>query len=208
MLAEGKREMFDFLRGRLENKETDNIVVEAQGVGYRISIPLSTYEKLPSPGTEVKIYTWVSASMYGKGNALYGFLTPQEREVFLILRSISKIGAKGALEILSKISKSFADFRKAIIARDAQVLTGLFSLTRKTADKLILGMKDKIEILSFAGKERFAARNEQEIADAISGLIALGYKVSQAKEAVNSVCETIDKDIRAEEIIKQALKYL
>jgi Holliday junction DNA helicase RuvA len=200
--------MFDFLRGRLENKETDHIVVEAQGVGYKISIPLSTYEKLPSPGTEVKIYTWISASMYGKGNALYGFLTPQEREVFLILRSISKIGARGALEILSKISKSFADFRKAIVTRNTQVLTGLFGLTRKTADKLVLGLKDKIEILSFAGKERFVARDEQEITDAISGLVALGYKVSQAKEAVNSVCETIDKDAQAEEIIKRALKYL
>ncbi len=200
--------MFDFLRGRLENKETDHIVVEAQGVGYKISIPLSTYEKLPAPGAEVKIYTWVSASMYGKGNALYGFLTLEEREVFLILRSISKIGARGALEILSKISKSFADFRKAIIARDTQVLTGLFSLTRKTAEKLVIGLKDKIEVLSFAGRERFAGRNEQEIADAISGLIALGYKVSQAKEAVNSVSETMDKDAGAEEIIKQALKYL
>ena len=200
--------MFDFLRGRLEDKETDRIVVEAQGVGYKISIPLSTYEKLPSIGTEVKIYTWISASMYGKGNALYGFLTPEEREVFLILRSISKIGARGALEILSKISKSFPDFRKAVISRDTQVLTGIFSLTKKTAEKLIIGLKDKIEVLSFAGKERFAARNEQEIADAISGLVALGYRVSQAKEAVNSVCETMDEDARAEEIIKQALKYL
>jgi Holliday junction DNA helicase RuvA len=200
--------MFDFLRGKLESKETDHIVVEAQGVGYKISIPFSTYEKLPPAGTEVKIYTWMSTSMYGKGNALYGFLTPEEREVFLILRSISKIGAKGALEILSKISRSFPDFRKAIMVRDIQILTGIFSLTRKTAEKLILGLKDKIEVLSFAGKERFAIRNEQEIADAISGLVALGYKVSQAKEAVNSVCETMDKDARAEEIIKQALRYL
>ena len=200
--------MFDFLRGKLEDKETDRIVVEAQGVGYKISIPLSTYEKLPPEGTEVKIYTWMSASMYGKGSALYGFLTPEEREVFLILRSISKIGAKGALEILSKISKSFPDFRKAVIAGDMQVLTGIFGLTKKTTERLIMGLKDKIEILSFAGKERFIARNEQEIADAISGLVALGYRVSQAREAVNSVCETLGQDARAEEIIKQALKYL
>ncbi|MFQ5866372.1 MAG: Holliday junction branch migration protein RuvA [bacterium] len=200
--------MFDFLRGKLEDKETDRIVVEAQGVGYKISIPLSTYEKLPPEGTEVKIYTWMSASMYGKGSALYGFLTPEEREVFLILRSISKIGAKGALEILSKISKSFPDFRKAVIAGDMQVLTGIFALTKKTTERLIMGLKDKIEILSFAGKERFIARNEQEIADAISGLVALGYRVSQAREAVNSVCETLGQDARAEEIIKQALKYL
>jgi len=200
--------MFDFLRGKLEDKGTDRIVVEAQGVGYKISISLSTYEKLPPPGTEVKVYTWMSASMYGKGSALYGFLTPEEREVFLILRSISKIGAKGALEILSKISRSFPDFRKAVIMRDMQVLTGIFALTKKTAERLILGLKDKIEVLSFAGKERFAARNEQEIADAISGLVSLGYKVSEAKEAVDSVCETMDKDARAEQIIKQALKYL
>jgi len=200
--------MFDFLRGTLEDKETDRIVVEAQGVGYRISIPLSTYEKLPPQGAEVKIYTWMSASMYGQGSALYGFLTPEEREVFLILRSISKIGAKGALEILSKISKSFPDFRKAVMVKDVQALTGIFGLTKKTAEKLILGLKDKIEVLSFAGRERFAIGNEQEIADAISGLVALGYKVSQAKQAVNSVCETVDKDARAEEIIKQALRYL
>jgi Holliday junction DNA helicase RuvA len=200
--------MFDFLRGKLEDKETDRIVVEAQGVGYKISIPLSTYEKLPPPGTEVKIYTWMSASMYGKGSALYGFLSPEEREVFLILRSISKIGAKGALEILSKISRSFPDFRKAVIMRDMQVLTRIFALTKKTAERLILGLRDKIEVLSFAGKERFAARNEQEIADAISGLVSLGYKVSQAKEAVDSVSEAMDKDARAEQIIKQALKYL
>ena len=200
--------MFDFLRGRLEEKETDSIVVEAQGVGYKVSIPLSTYEKLPPEGTEVKIYTWMSSSLYGKGSTLYGFLTPEEREVFLILRSISKIGAKGALEILSKISKSFSEFRRAIIARDMQGLTGIFALTKKTAEKLLIGLKDKIEVLSFAGKEKLAARNEQEIADAISGLVALGYRLTQAKEAVNSVCETVGEDARAEEIIKQALRYL
>jgi len=200
--------MFDFLRGILEEKETDCIVVEAQGIGYKISIPLSTYEKLPSPGTEVKVYTWMSASIYGKGSALYGFLTLEEREVFLILRGISKTGAKGALEILSKISKSFSDFRKAIMNRDMQVLTGIFSLTKKTAERLILGLKDKIEVLPFAERERFVARNEQEIADAISGLVALGYRVSQAKEAVKSVCETLDKNARAEEIIREALRYL
>ncbi len=198
--------MISFIRGIVEDKGIGSVTVEVNGIGYHVLIPLSTYEKL-SEG-EIKLYVWESTGMYGGTTVLYGFLTHQEKEIFHLLRSVSKIGAKGALEILSKISKSLPDFKKAVLEKDTKILTNIFGITKKTAEKLVVGLKDKIKEISFEGEQKFRVKEIQEITDAVSGLVSLGYKKSQAKEAVNSACETLEGKLSTETLIKQALRYL
>lgn len=201
--------MISFIRGTLENKGTGSVIVEVNGIGYHVLVPSSTYEKLPLlEGDEVKLYIWESTGMYGGTTVLYGFLSQQEKEIFHLLRSVSKIGAKGALEILSKISKSLPDFKNAVLEKDTKVLIKIFGITKKTAEKLVVGLKDKIKEVSFKGEQKFRVEEINEITDAITGLVALGYKKSQAKEAVNSACETLKDKLTTEGLIKQALRYL
>lgn len=199
--------MIAFLQGKLEKKTQDHVLIDVNGIGYQVCIPLSSYEKLPRVGEEVKLYTWMSTGLYG-GNTLYAFLTTEEKEIFLLLNSISKIGSKEALKILSKISLSLSDFKRAIIEKDLQILTTIFGLTKKTSERLILGLRDKIKTLEIKSKDLSAFKDKQCISDAISALVALGYKTNEAKEATNIALENLGKEMSVEEIVKHALKYL
>ena len=200
--------MISFIRGILEDKGLNSVIVEAAGIGYQVLVPASTHEKLPSIGETLKIYVWESTSMYGGNTALYGFLTQEERDIFLLLRSVSTIGPKGALDILSKISKSLPDFKQAILEKDTKILIKIFGLTKKTAEKLVVGLKDKVENISFKGEQKFALKELNEITDAVAALETLGYKKSQAKQAVNSACEVLKGKFSTEDLVKQALRYL
>ncbi len=199
--------MIAFLRGNLERKTEEFIYLGVNGVGYQVYIPSFTYEKLPGIGEEIKLYTWMSTSMYG-GNTLYGFLSMEEKEIFLLLNSISKIGPKDAIKVLSKISSALSDFKKAIIEKDLRVLTTFFGLTKKKAERIILGLKDKITGLEIKTSDRFVFKDHQCIADAISALVSLGYRTKEAKDAVNVVMENLGEETEVEKIIKYALKYL
>lgn len=201
--------MICYIHGNLISKNIDKVVIEAAGLGYEVNIPSSTFEKLPLINMPVKLFLCESTGMYGSGTTLYGFFTAEEKEVFLLLKSISKIGAKGALEILSKISKSFSLFNKAIRDRDVKTLVGIFNLTRKTADKLILGLKDKIRQISGVTqeKERSDLHDMQEINDAVAGLMALGFSQGKAREAVEQIAQE-NPDSHVAELIKHSLKIM
>ena len=107
--------MISYLKGTLESKSEKSIELDVGGVGYSISVPTSTLSKLPTTGSRMKVYICESTAMYGGETSYYGFLTVEERDVFNLLKSVSKIGAKAALDILSKVSKSLPDFKDAII---------------------------------------------------------------------------------------------
>jgi holliday junction DNA helicase RuvA len=201
--------MIYHIHGNLITRNIDKVVIEAAGLGYEVNIPASTFEKLPLVNMTVKLYICESTGMYGSGTTLYGFLTTEEKEVFLLLKSISKIGAKGALEILTKVSKSFPLFNKAIRERDVKTLVGVFSLTKKTADKLILGLKDKISQLSGATpeKEKSDLRDMQESNDAVAGLMAMGFSQGKAREAVDQAVQDLPGS-QVAELIKHSLKIL
>ncbi len=199
--------MIAFLRGKLEKKTEEFIWLEVKDIGFQLYISSFTYEKLPDIGEELKLYTWMSTAMYG-GSTFYGFLTTQEKEIFLLLNSISKIGPKDSLKILSKISSSLADFKKAIIEKDLRVLTTFFGLTKKKAERIILGLKDKITALEIESPYRFIFKDKQCMMDAVSALLSLGYKNREAEEAVNMAIESLGKEEKVEKIIKHALKYL
>jgi holliday junction DNA helicase RuvA len=201
--------MISYIAGTLMEKAIDRVVIEAGGLGYEINIPASTLGKLPSLGTQVKLYVSESTGMYSSSTSLYGFYSLEEKAVFLLLKSISKIGAKGALEILSKASKSFHTFNKAIRERDAKTLVGVFNLTKKTADKLILGLKDKVAEIAGSEPEQEKSRlkNLQDVNDAVAGLMALGFSQNKSREAVEQATQDLET-YQTAELIKHSLKIL
>jgi Holliday junction DNA helicase RuvA len=203
--------MIHHLRGLLDSKSMDAVILDVGGVGYEVSVPLSTGEKLPSIGSEVKLHIVESVAMYGGSTTLYGFLSDEERAFFLLLKDeVPGAGAKKALDYLDKVSKSLPDFRRCIMAKDIESLTGIFGFTKKTADKLTAALKDKIGDINLAGKEKWTPVPSTAVSsDAIAGLVALGYRESQARQAVEKALGGIEEGtLPVEEAIRRSLKFL
>lgn len=200
--------MIAMLTGQLTSKRTDEIIIEvAGGVGYRVVIPLSTFYSLPDDGVvKLHIHTHVREDAL----LLYGFLTPDERALFILLLSVAGVGPKLALNILSHTSPR--DLRHAIAGSDLKRLATLPGIGKKSAERLVLELKEKIEKLDLSGdsldKGQSPAvrppQNQQD--DALSALLNLGYKETQARQALSSI--TITPDTPLEEILKSALKSL
>ncbi|MDR3253368.1 MAG: Holliday junction branch migration protein RuvA [Endomicrobium sp.] len=206
--------MIDYLYGILNLKASDGIIIEVNNIGYAISVPFSTFSKLPEIGNPVKIYIVEAvAGMYGGIIYLYGFLTREERDMYLLIKDeVPGTGAKKAMEYTDKISKSFADFKVAVISKNSSMLNGIFGFTKKTADKLIAALKDKISKVNVSGEEKWSdidikISKNTVIAEAIEALIALGYKEQQAITAVTSSYD-INNNITLENLIKKSLQYL
>lgn len=202
--------MLDYISGILESKSKDSITVDVSGIGYEAIIALSIFSKLPEIGDQVKIYVVESVSgMYGGVICLYGFLTKEERYMYLLIKDeVPGIGAKKAMEYMDKISKSFADFKTAVISKNPSMLHAVFGFTKKTADKIIAALKDKIIDVEVSGKEKWTNVNLTEnklILEAIEGLTALGYKEQQARTAVNKIYEQ-NKNITLENLITKSLQ--
>jgi Holliday junction DNA helicase RuvA len=203
--------MLDYISGILEFKSTNSITIDVNSIGYEVAIALSSFSKLPEIGSQVKIYVVESVSgMYGGVIYLYGFLTKEEREMYLLIKDeVPGTGAKKAMEYIDKISKSFADFKTAVISKNPTMLNAVFGFTKKTADKLISALKDKIVGIEVSGKEKFdinVTENEL-ISEAIEGLISLGYKEQQARVVANKVYEQ-NENITLENLITKSLQEL
>lgn len=201
--------MIDYFNGILSYKTLNTAVVEVSGIGYSISITSDTFNKLPSDGNPVKLYVMESTGMYGGVISYYGFLSKQEREMFnLIKDEVPSTGAKKAMEYLDKISKSFADFKAAVIKRDVSMLSGIFGFTKKTSEKLVAALKDKIATVSVNDSQKWSnITGDSSSAEAVAGLMALGYKEINARETVNKIL-TENNNLSVEQIITEALKYL
>lgn len=187
--------MIGFLEGKIELITDKYIIVNANGVGYKIFISLNTFKNLPEKGEKVKLYT----SLYVRENImdLYGFLNPEELGFFELLVSISGIGPKAGLGILSVASVK--TLKRAIVSGESELLTKVSGVGKKMAEKVVLELKSKIEDVSI-GEGKITHDSE-----AIDALVALGYKLSEAREALRKVPEEI-KDIG--EKVKEALKIL
>jgi Holliday junction DNA helicase RuvA len=204
--------MIDYLYGTLNSKSTDGITVDVNGIGYEISVPVSTFLKLPETRNPIKIFIAESAArMYVGVIALYGFLTIEERDMYLLIKDeVPGTGAKKAMEYIDKISKSFTDFKTAIISKNPSTLNEIFGFTKKTSDKLIAALKDKISMVNVLSEEKQAVAKTIKntmVLEAIAGLITLGYKMQQARVAVTNVYEH-DENITLEDLIKKSLQYL
>lgn len=199
--------MFAYIRGILEYKHNDYLVVEAKGVGYKIYTSLSTIENTESVGSEVKVYTHLHVRE--DAMSLYGFLTQEELGMFELLLGVSGIGPKVAISVISSMSPS--KFGLSVITDDYKSLTKAQGVGNKVAQRIILELKDKINktdlVSTYIGKEESVneSKDNSRVSEAISALIVLGYTAFEANKAVASV---YSEDMDLELIIKNALKTL
>jgi holliday junction DNA helicase RuvA len=191
--------MIACLHGQLAESTPTSVVVDCGGVGYAVSIPLSSYDKLPAQGSAVKLLTYHHVNAQDGTQQLFGFATPAEREMFLLLISISGIGPRLACNILS--SASVASLRNAIAAGDTATLSSLRGIGKKTAERLVVELKDKVRVAAEA-----AAPHDPRLADAASALISLGYKQVDAHMAVVSAAGKLGAKAGVEELVRAALR--
>lgn len=202
--------MISYVKGILAEKTPEGIVVDVNGVGFYVRVPASTAETLPPCGQTVKIYTY----LYVKEDLLqlYGFSKKDELEMFESILRVSGIGPKGAVSILSGMSAD--DLRFAILSGDAKTIAKKASgVGLKTAQKMILELKDKLDLaqtfenaLEEDGSGQLSAGNGSAKNEAVLALTALGYNQTQALRAVSAV-ENADR-ITVEELLKAALKHI
>jgi Holliday junction DNA helicase RuvA len=196
-----------FLEGRLTNSLPTQAVIDVNGVGYEVFIPLSSYDKLPSPGQPVRILTHLHVRE--DAQILYGFMTAAERDLFrLLVNHVSGIGPKLALAVLSGMSVNH--FKAAVVNADVTALSKISGLGKKTAERIVLELKDKVGVTAAweAASAAHAPTPEQAQAnEAILALIALGYKQVEAHRIVHDLQEK-ERDKSAEELVKLALKQM
>lgn len=202
--------MIAYIKGILAETEGDRIVVETGGIGYQIFVPLSVFDRLPARREQVQIYTYFAVRE--DAMSLYGFLTRDDREVFRLLLGVNGIGPKAALGVLSTLTPD--ELRMAVLSGDEKAIARAPGLGKKTAQKVILELKDKMSLQDALDKfsehagqtAGTAAAGTANISEAVAALQALGYSASESMAAVRKIEGTAEMDV--EEILKQALKYL
>lgn len=200
--------MYSYIRGALAEVETDHIVIDVNGIGYNIYVPVNCYDYLPGIGEECKVHTYLH--IREDAMILYGFLTKDDLELFKQLITVSGIGPKGAIGILSALSAD--DLRFAILAGDSKAISKAPGIGAKTAQRVILELKDKMSLEDAFEKKSDNAKalqvssNNQVKNDAVLALNALGYSSSESLKAVSKVEITPDMDV--EDVLKQALKQM
>ena len=189
--------MIGRISGRLVEKHPPQIVVDVQGVGYEVDVPMSTFYNLPATGAEVHLYTHLVVRE--DAHQLFGFATEGERLVFRQLLKISGIGARTALSVLSGLS--VADLREAVGAQDSGRLVKIPGIGKKTAERLLLELRDKLDaaVPSVAG-----SKGSGSSADVTHALLALGYSERECGWAVKQ----LPADLSVQDAIRQALKVL
>ena len=202
--------MISYVRGELASVEPDKAVVDVGGVGYGVFMPQQALSMLPSPGSEVKLYTYLNVKE--DAMQLFGFLTKDDLEIFKLVIGVSGIGPKGGLNILSCMTPD--DLRFAIMSGDAKAISAAPGIGKKTAEKLILELRDKVDIETVLDHAAHGSDTVQVTsgaaessmqAEAVQALTALGYGNAESLRAVKKTspdCQTV------EDILKEALKYL
>jgi Holliday junction DNA helicase RuvA len=192
--------MIASLRGRLAAKQAPHIVLECNGVGYEVETPMSTFLDLPDVGADLFLHTHLLVRE--DAQILYGFATEEERALFRTLLKVNRVGAKLALGVLSAMTAS--DFRRCVEYEDAATLSKVPGIGKKTAERLIMEMRDKVEQVgspSLPGQKIEVESSPRS--EAVDALVALGYKANE----VNKLISKLDIDgLSAEDIIRQALK--
>lgn len=203
--------MIAFIKGTVAEAFSDHVIIENQGIGYSVLVPATVLDRIPSAGTEVKLHTY----MHVREDAmqLYGFLTREDMEIFKLLLGVSGIGPKGALAVLSTITPD--DLRFAVLSGDVKTISKAPGIGGKTAQRLIIELKDKLKLEDAwdLAAHRSEEENEsigQELnsvkQDAIAALVALGYGATEAAKAVRTV--ELSPQMSVEAVLKAALKQL
>ena len=196
------------LKGILEEKSNSTCIVDVNGVGYEVNMPTSDLDRLPKENEPLVIYTWYLQRE--DRVQLYGFLAAEDRNIFKMLLGVNGIGPKAALAVLSGFTKS--KLEEVIMQQNITSLSRLPGIGKKTAERLLLELKDKIKMPEFAPPE-VNNQNREDYQEATSALMALGYSMTQARNVLQKVLMQVqgDDEIIKDKVaylVKQALKYL
>ena len=200
--------MYAYIKGILADVNTDSIVIENQGIGYQLYVSLQALEELPAIGMEVKVYTYLHVRE--DAMVLFGFPDREDLKMFQMLLTVSGVGPKGALGILSALSGD--DLRFAILSGDSKAIAKAPGIGAKTAQRVILELKDKVSLEdAFETKTAHIAGGNVTVNgtvknEAIQALVALGYSSSEAMKAVSQV--EISQEHKVEDVLKLALKHM
>lgn len=201
--------MITSVSGTLVSATPLTAVIEAGGLGYEVHIPVTTAERLPSPGKPAKLHT---LAVYREDSAtLYGFATEEERDFFrLMVEKVTGVGPKMALSVLSKLS--LATLKGAIVAGDVGLLAKCPGIGKKTAERLVIELRDKLNPADLGAVSPSPATGvatapggENKIRDAVLALTALGYKAAEADKSVRQAWVALGASASTEALIKKAL---
>jgi holliday junction DNA helicase RuvA len=195
-----------FLRGKLIEALPTQVSIDVNGVGYELLIPLSSYDKLPQPGHDVHLLTHLAVRE--DAHVLYGFVTPQERELFrLLINNVSGIGPKIALNVLSGMN--VVAFKGAVANADVKALSQINGVGKKTAERMVVELKDKFGASGAweaSSAQRGLSAADQKINDAILALMALGFKQVEAHDSIKASLERLGSTASVEDLVRAALK--
>lgn len=200
--------MISYIRGELISIEEEKVIVDVNGVGFGIFMPGQAMNMLPAIGEEVKLHTYMNVRE--DAMQLFGFLTRDDLNVFKLVIGVSGIGPKGGLSILSHLSPD--ELRFAVMSRDVKAISGAPGIGKKTAEKLIIELKDKLSIEDVLERtvekdsHDVSSTNNQIHTEAVQALVALGYGNTESLKAVKKV--DTSEDMTVEDVLKQALKYI
>ena len=198
--------MISFLEGRLVESLPTQVTVDVNGVGYEVLIPLSSFDKLPSPGNSVKLLTHLAVRE--DAHVLYGFMTSSEREMFrLLVNNVSGIGPKIALNVLSGMN--VMALRGAVANGDVKALSQISGVGKKTAERIVVELKDKIGAAGAweaASAARGLSASDQKVNDAVLALIALGFKQVEAHESIRGALTLLGEKATVEDLVRACLK--
>jgi holliday junction DNA helicase RuvA len=198
--------MITSLHGKLVEALPTQATIEVNGIGYELLIPLSSYDKLPAPGQEVKILTHLVVRE--DAHVLYGFMTAAEREMFrLLINTVSGIGPKIAVNILSGIS--VIAFRGAVATGDVKTLSQISGVGKKTAERIVVELKDRIGAAGAweaSSAQRGLSAEDQKLNDAVLALMALGFKQVEAHDSVRRVQTALGPQATVEDLVRSCLK--
>jgi holliday junction DNA helicase RuvA len=198
--------MITFLHGKLVEALPTQVVVDVHGVGYEALIPLSSFDKLPQPGGDVKLLTQLV--IREDAHVLYGFSSAAERDLFrLLINNVSGIGPKTALNILSGMNP--VAFRGAVASSDVKALAQISGVGKKTAERIVVELRDKVGAAG-AWEASSAARSlsaaDQKINDAVLALMALGFKQIEAHDTVRAAQTMLGAAATVEQLVRASLK--
>lgn len=200
--------MIKYIKGILQYVDLEQVIIEVNGIGYGINVPTSVIDSIGKYGSEVKLHTYMNVKE--DDVSLYGFLTKDDLDIFKKIISVSGVGPKGALGILSTLSSD--DLRFAVLSDDAKAIAKAPGIGAKTASKIILELKDKITLEdAFETKSKnvqtsTVSKANPEVQDAIEALTALGFSSSDVLKVIRQIDD--NDNMSAQDIIKNALKML
>ncbi|MBI4398169.1 MAG: Holliday junction branch migration protein RuvA [Candidatus Omnitrophica bacterium] len=197
--------MYRYLEGKLAIKEVTQAVLDVAGIGYEIFIPLSTYRQLPQTGAPVRL--WIHLVVREDAHLLFGFSTEEERDVFRLLMTVSGIGPKLALTVLSGIG--IQELKEAVSQERTEILTAISGIGRKTAERMIVELKEKIIFEDKSGKKKISGRSlgaSGLFETGLAALTQLGYKKQEASDVIRKVIARHGEEIPVDQLVRESLK--